>query len=97
MTEPRPFLEQRGIVERWENHKRVDMKTWQIMIDLDDLWPTFTSPADMVSRLKPRREAHNAEYARTFQKDRGWFERIIWSPPQVVWYFLPSSKVPVAA
>lgn len=48
----RPFLEQRGVAERWHDGKRVNERRWQIMIDLDDLWSSFSSAADMLAAAR---------------------------------------------
>lgn len=86
---PRAFLEQRGSAERWDKGRCVQSRGFQIMIDLDDLWPTLAGAADMVSRLEPQREAHNARYANEHRNGEGWSRTIVWSQPMVAWYYLP--------
>lgn len=106
-TPRRLFLEQRGEAHHHGPKGIIQTRTWQVMIDLADEWPTVTGPQDLLDRLKPQREIHDRRYDEEHKgaprygwqsPDRTiWSDHILWRPPQIVSYHLPSSKREVAA
>lgn len=97
----RLFLEQRGQAHHHGKNGIIETRTWQVMIDLEDEWPTVTCPQDLIDRLRPKTAIHDKRYAEEhkgqprygWQSPDGtiWSDAIIWSSPQIVGYHLPSS------
>lgn len=102
MSEPRLFLERNGKAYHHGPEGIIETRTWQVMIDLEDEWPTVTCAQDLLDRLKPFTDAHDRTYAKEHQggprygwesPDKTiWSDGIAWSQAQIASYHLPSMK-----